>query len=67
MLEGETREIATLFETTMLRKYRPQQLNDRFMSFNTICNATQECQDAIFDLVEQSLDQMVVIGGFNAS
>ncbi len=67
MLEGETREIAKLFETTMLRKYGPQQLNDHFMSFNTICNATQERQDAMFDLVEQSLDHMVVIGGFNSS
>ncbi|NJK61824.1 MAG: 4-hydroxy-3-methylbut-2-enyl diphosphate reductase [Synechococcaceae cyanobacterium SM2_3_1] len=67
MLEGETRAIAKLFETTMLRKYGPQALNDHFMSFNTICNATQERQDAMIELVRQPLDRMVVIGGFNSS
>jgi 4-hydroxy-3-methylbut-2-enyl diphosphate reductase len=67
MLEGETRAIAKLFETTMLRKYGPQRLDHHFMSFNTICNATQERQDAMFDLVKYPLDLMVVIGGFNSS
>jgi 4-hydroxy-3-methylbut-2-enyl diphosphate reductase len=67
MLEGETRAIAKLFETTMLRKYGPQQLDNHFMSFNTICNATQERQDAMFELIEQPLDLMVVMGGFNSS
>jgi 4-hydroxy-3-methylbut-2-enyl diphosphate reductase len=67
MLEGETLEIAKLFETTMLRKYGPQALDDHFMSFNTICNATQERQDAMFELIDAPLDVMVVIGGFNSS
>jgi 4-hydroxy-3-methylbut-2-enyl diphosphate reductase len=67
MLEGETRAIAKLFETTMLRKYGPQELDNHFMSFNTICNATQERQDAMFELLERPLDVVVVIGGFNSS
>lgn len=67
MLEGETKAIAKLFETTLLRKYGPQALDQHFMSFNTICNATQERQDAMFSLVEADLDLMVVIGGFNSS
>ena len=67
MLEGETKAIAKLFETTMLRKYGPKSVDDHFISFNTICNATQERQDAMFELIEEQLDVMVVIGGFNSS
>jgi 4-hydroxy-3-methylbut-2-enyl diphosphate reductase len=67
MLKSETEEIGKLFEHTMLKKYGPLALNDHFMSFNTICDATQERQDAMFELVKEELDLMVVIGGFNSS
>jgi 4-hydroxy-3-methylbut-2-enyl diphosphate reductase len=67
MLKGETEQIGKLFERTMLKKYGPQELNDHFLSFNTICDATQERQDAMFALVDQKLDLMVVIGGYNSS
>lgn len=67
MLKGETEQIGKLFEHTMLQKYGPQALNDHFLSFNTICDATQERQDAMFNLVEEPLDVMVVIGGYNSS
>lgn len=67
MLKGETEAIGKLFEHTMLKKYGPDQLNDRFLAFNTICDATQERQDAMFELVDQKLDLMVVIGGYNSS
>ncbi|MDJ0706647.1 MAG: 4-hydroxy-3-methylbut-2-enyl diphosphate reductase [Leptolyngbyaceae cyanobacterium MO_188.B28] len=67
MLKGETEEIGKLFERTMLKKYGPLALNQHFLSFNTICDATQERQDAMFGLVDQPLDLMVVIGGYNSS
>ncbi|MEM9264185.1 MAG: 4-hydroxy-3-methylbut-2-enyl diphosphate reductase [Cyanobacteria bacterium P01_F01_bin.13] len=67
MLKGETEQIGKLFEHTMLKKYGPQTINDHFSSFNTICNATQERQDAMFNLVDMDMDLMVVIGGFNSS
>ena len=67
MLKSETEEIGRLFERTMLSRYGPTQLNDHFLAFNTICDATQERQDAMFSLVDESLDLMVVIGGFNSS
>jgi 4-hydroxy-3-methylbut-2-enyl diphosphate reductase len=38
-----------------------------FRTFDTICSATQERQDAVMELLRQPLDAMVVIGGFNSS
>jgi 4-hydroxy-3-methylbut-2-enyl diphosphate reductase len=67
MLKSETEEIGRLFERTMLSKYGPTLLNEHFLAFNTICDATQERQDAMFSLVDEPLDLMVVIGGYNSS
>ena len=67
MLKSETEEIGKLFERTMLQRYGPIELNDHFLAFNTICDATQERQDAMFALVDEPLDLLVVIGGYNSS
>ena len=67
MLKSETEEIGRMFERTMLSKYGPADLNEHFLAYNTICDATQERQDAMFSLVDEPLDLLVVIGGFNSS
>ncbi|NEO77338.1 4-hydroxy-3-methylbut-2-enyl diphosphate reductase [Moorena sp. SIO4G3] len=67
MLKSETEQMGKLFERTMMKKYGTSNLNDHFQSFNTICDATQERQDAMLELVEEKLDLMIVIGGFNSS
>jgi 4-hydroxy-3-methylbut-2-enyl diphosphate reductase len=67
MLKSETEEIGRLFERTMLQRYGPADLSEHFLAFNTICDATQERQDAMFALVDEPLDLMVVIGGYNSS
>ena len=41
--------------------------NAEFRTFDTICSATQERQDAVLELLRERLDAMIVIGGFNSS
>ena len=81
MLKGETEAIGKMFERCMMRKYGVDVLNEHYMVLDTICDATQERQDAMFDLVKEdaakaadagaanktALDVMLVVGGFNSS
>eukprot|EP00177_Eucheuma_denticulatum_P000508 GFKZ01000899.1.p1 GENE.GFKZ01000899.1~~GFKZ01000899.1.p1 ORF type:complete len:445 (-),score=77.26 GFKZ01000899.1:574-1908(-) len=69
MLKSETTAIGKLFEATVLEKFGAETLNDHFVAYDTICDATQERQDAMFELLENKddLDMMLVVGGFNSS
>ena len=67
MLKDETEKIGKMLERAMMQKYGPAELNQHFQNFNTICDATQERQDAMLELVKENLDLMIVIGGFNSS
>lgn len=51
MLKGETELIGKLFERVMIKKYGPQEVDQHFVSFNTICDATQERQDAMYKML----------------
>jgi 4-hydroxy-3-methylbut-2-enyl diphosphate reductase len=67
MLASESLAIAGRVAEAMRRRYGDDQLSDHFRSFDTICSATQERQDAVLELIDQPLDVMIVIGGYNSS
>ncbi len=67
MLANESLAIAARVGEALARRYGNQALPDHFRSFDTICSATQERQDAILDLIKEPLDAMIVIGGYNSS
>ena len=73
MLRDETLKIGKLLEKTMMEKYGPAELKDRYMVMDTICDATQTRQSAVYELTasqdqpEKKVDMMLVVGGFNSS
>ena len=51
----------------MERAHGEEYAKENFRTFDTICSATQERQDAVIELLQQPIDVMVVIGGYNSS
>jgi 4-hydroxy-3-methylbut-2-enyl diphosphate reductase len=67
MLASESLAIAARLGETMAERYGHDELSRRFRSFDTICSATQDRQDAVQDLMEDPPDLMIVVGGYNSS
>jgi len=67
MLSGESLAIAAELRKSMARRYGEAALPEHFRTFDTICSATQDRQDAVLRLIAEPLDLMVVIGGYNSS
>lgn len=68
MLASESLEIAAMVGAALEERHGRESIAAHFRSFDTICSATQERQDAIRDLVSGGeLDLMLIIGGYNSS
>jgi 4-hydroxy-3-methylbut-2-enyl diphosphate reductase len=67
MLARESLAIGEAVGAAIERRYGAEARAADFRTFDTICSATQERQDAVTELLQQPLDVMVVIGGFNSS
>jgi 4-hydroxy-3-methylbut-2-en-1-yl diphosphate reductase len=67
MLARESLAIGELIGRSMARAHGEEYARQNFRTFDTICSATQERQDAVVELLREPLDVMVVIGGYNSS
>jgi 4-hydroxy-3-methylbut-2-enyl diphosphate reductase len=67
MLSGESLAIAAELRKSMEVRYGATALSEHFRTFDTICSATQDRQDAVLKLIAEPLDLMIVIGGYNSS
>jgi 4-hydroxy-3-methylbut-2-enyl diphosphate reductase len=67
MLARESLAIAEEIGAAMERARGTEWRASHFRSFDTICSATQDRQDAVQALLDEPLDVMVVIGGYNSS
>jgi len=64
MLKSETEEIQRRVRNAIEKRDGGA---DNFSVFDTICGATQERQDALFDMLKTHMDLLLVVGGYNSS
>ena len=67
MLARESLAIGEEVGRAMERAFGPEHRAANFRTFDTICSATQERQDAVRELLAGPLDVMLVVGGYNSS
>ena len=64
MLKTETEEIQRRIRKAIIDR---DGAADAFQMFDTICGATQERQDALFEMLRKPMDLLLVVGGYNSS
>ncbi len=68
MLATETQRIAEHLKEIMIRKYGIENLKEHFADTrDTLCYATNDNQDATYELLKLEADFAVVVGGYNSS
>ncbi|MEK7950097.1 4-hydroxy-3-methylbut-2-enyl diphosphate reductase [Luteolibacter soli] len=64
MLKSETEEIQRRVRAAVVAR---DGSSESFQVFDTICGATQERQDALFEMLRRPMDMLFVVGGYNSS
>lgn len=64
MLKSETEEIQRRVRSAVEARDGSA---ENFIFFDTICGATQERQDALFEMLRRPMDMLFVVGGYNSS
>ncbi len=64
MLKSETQSIQTMIRDAVVKR---DGNDERYSVFDTICGATQDRQNSLFQLLDEKPDIMFVVGGYNSS
>ncbi|MGJ8724232.1 MAG: 4-hydroxy-3-methylbut-2-enyl diphosphate reductase [Roseibacillus sp.] len=64
MLKSETEEMGRRIRTAVMKRDGD---DSNYLVFDTICGATQERQDALFEMLTAPMDILLVVGGYNSS
>lgn len=67
MLANESLAIGEKIRGAFVEGFGEKHASEHYRSFDTICSATQERQDAVLEMMEDPPDIMIVIGGYNSS
>jgi 4-hydroxy-3-methylbut-2-enyl diphosphate reductase len=68
MLATETQAIADFFRQLMMQKYGEENIREHFADTrDTLCYATNDNQDATYELLNTDADLAIVVGGYNSS
>ena len=68
MLATETQAIADYFRKVMAEKYGEERIREHFADTrDTLCYATNDNQDATYQLLDTDADLAIVVGGYNSS
>ncbi len=67
MLKSDTEELQRRVQKAILDRDGLEKSRQNFQVFDTICGATQERQDSLFDMLRKPMDVLIVVGGYNSS
>ena len=67
MLKSETEEVQRRVQHAVEERDGTELAKQNYQVFDTICGATQERQDALFEMLKRPMDILLVVGGYNSS
>lgn len=67
MLKSETEELQRRLRQAVTDRDGSDLALQNFSVFDTICGATQERQDALYEMLKSPMDLLLVVGGYNSS
>ena len=67
MLKSETEEVQRRVRQAIVDRDGESLALQNYQVFDTICGATQERQDALFEMLKRPMDVLLVVGGYNSS